>query len=416
MTIETMTPLLKPVDAALRERAARVIPGGMYGHLNVTLLPASYPQFYRSGDGARLTDVDGNEYIDFMCGFGPMISGYKNPVVEAAAAKQLAEGDALGGPTPRMVELAELLVETVGPADWAMFGKNGTDATSLAVTIARAATGKRKILKGTTAYHGANAWFNPNPLGSTPEDRANIIFFEFNDVASLEAAAAEAGDDLAGVIVSPFKHDGPADDQRLAEIEFARAVRALADRNAAVLIMDEVRTGFRLVTGNAWEPLGIAPDLIAYSKAIANGYALSAVVGIDSLAKAASDIYATGSFWYSGVAMAAAIANIGLLRETDSPAYMDHVGTLFRTGLQAQAEENGFDIVQSGPAVMPYLRFVGDTDFSTALAFSGAAAARGVLLHPVHNWFLSTAHTEADIAEALERTADAFAETRSIIG
>jgi len=416
MTLETVMQTLNPVDAGLRERAARVIPGGMYGHLNVTLLPPSYPQFYRSGSGARLTDVDGNEYIDFMCGFGPMISGYRNPVVEAAAAAQLAEGDALGGPTPRMVELAELLVDTVGPADWAMFGKNGTDATSLAVTIARAATGKRKILKGRTAYHGANAWFNPNPLGSTPEDRANIIFFDFNDIASLEAAAAEAGDDLAGIIVSPFKHDGPVDDQRLAEADFARAVRALADRNAAVLIMDEVRTGFRLVTGSAWEPLGVAPDLIAYSKAIANGWALSAVVGIDALAQAASDIYATGSFWYSGVAMAAGIANIGLLRETDTPAHMDHVGTLLRVGLQAQAEENGFEVVQSGPAAMPYLRFVDDPGHAAALAFTGAAAARGVLLHPVHNWFLSTAHTEQDIADALDRTADAFAEARSVIG
>jgi glutamate-1-semialdehyde 2,1-aminomutase len=386
----------------------------MFGHMNVTLLPAGYPQFYASGDGVRLTDVDGNEYLDFMCAFGPMISGYRNPVVEAAAAAQQAQGDALGGPTARMVELAELLVDTVAHADWAMFAKNGTDATSLAVTIARAATSRKKLLKGGTAYHGANAWFNPNPLGTTPEDRANIIDFEFNDLASLEAAVAKADGDVAAIILSPFRHDAPGStDQYLATPEFATGVRAIADRIGAVLIMDEVRTGFRLQTGGAWDALGVQPDLTAFSKAIANGYALSTVVGIDALRQPAADVFSTGSFWYAGVPMAAAIANIGLLRSFDSVGHLADVGTLLRDGLQAQAESYGFSVIQSGPPAMPYLRFETDEHFELAGPFSDAAVRRGVLLHPAHNWFLSTAHTADDIASALERTDDAFAEVRA---
>ncbi len=417
MTITSTLPATKPIDDALRARAAAVIPSGMYGHMNVTLLPAGYPQFYAEGRGARLTDVDGREYIDFMCAFGPMVSGYRNPVVDAAAAAQQALGDALGGPTPRMVELAELMVDTVDYADWAMFAKNGTDATSLAVTIARAATGRTKLLKGTTAYHGANAWFNPNPLGTTPADRTDIISFVFNDLASLEAAAQQGGDDVAAIILSPFKHDAPATDQFEVELAFAQGVRALADRLGAVLIMDEVRTGFRLVTGSAWEPLGVSPDLTAFSKAMANGYAISSVVGIDSLRDAASRIFATGSFWYSGVAMAAAIANITQLRATDTPGQMAASGQMLRDGLAAQASAYGFEVVQSGPPAMPFLRFVDDTpSYAIAAAFTDAAVRRGVLLHPVHNWFLSTAHTDDDIAEALERTDDAFAETKSVIG
>ncbi|MDY7526803.1 MULTISPECIES: aminotransferase class III-fold pyridoxal phosphate-dependent enzyme [unclassified Cryobacterium] len=417
MTITAPQQIELPLDAALRARAGKVIPSGMYGHMNVALMPSGFPQFYAEGKGNRLWDVDGNEYLDFMCSFGPMISGYANPVVDAAALAQQKRGDALGGPTARMVELAELMVDTVAHADWAMFAKNGTDATSLAVTIARAATGRKKLLKGGTAYHGANAWFNPNPLGSTPEDRANIIDFEFNDLASLEAAAAEAGGDAAAIILSPFRHDAPGStDQYIVDPAFARGVRALADRIGAVLIMDEVRTGFRLHTGGAWEPLGIDPDLTAFSKAMANGYAISSVVGIDSLRQSAADIFATGSFWYAGAAMAAAIANIGLLKATDTPAQMNRVGQLLRDGLQSQAAAHGFTVFQSGPPVMPFLRFEDDESLATAAAFTDAAVRRGVLLHPAHNWFLSTAHTETDVAWALERTDDAFAETRALFG
>jgi glutamate-1-semialdehyde 2,1-aminomutase len=417
MTLTTDLTTVKPLDDALRARARKVIPSGMYGHMNVNLMPANYPQFYSAGKGARLWDVDGNEYLDFMCSFGPMITGYANPAVDAAAWEQQRQGDALGGPTPRMVELAELMVDTVEHADWAMFAKNGTDATSLAVTIARAATGRKKLLKGGTAYHGANAWFNPNPLGSTPEDRSNIIDFVFNDLVSLEAAAAEADGDVAAIILSPFRHDAPGSvDQYMADPAFAAGVRALADRLGAVLIMDEVRTGFRLHTGSAWEPLGIQPDLTAFSKAMANGYAISSVVGIDSLRQAAADIFATGSFWYAGVSMAAAIANIGLLKATDSPAQLAHTGQLLRDGLAAQAEAHGFTIFQSGPPAMPFLRFDSDNDLAAAAAFTNAAVRRGVLFHPVHNWFISTAHTEDDVAWALDRTDDAFAEARSLLG
>jgi glutamate-1-semialdehyde 2,1-aminomutase len=415
MSLMTETARSTSIDAALRERARAVIPGGMYGHMSVVPMPPSYPQFYASGDGVRLTDVDGNEYLDLMCAFGPMITGYRNPIVDAAAARQAAEGDALGGPTARMVELAELMVDTVDHAEWAMFGKNGTDATSLAVMIARAATGKTKLLKGTTAYHGANAWFNPNPRGTTPADRADIITFTFNDLASLEAAASAGGDDVAAIIMSPFKHDAPID-QFEVEREFAEGARAIADRLGAVLILDEVRTGFRLVTGSAWDHLKVSPDLTAYSKAMGNGYAISAVVGIDGLRQAASDVFATGSFWYSGVPMAAAIANITLLRESDTPGYMAHIGQLLRDGLQSQADAYGFDIVQSGPTAMPFLRFVDDADFAIGGPFADAAVRRGVLLHPAHNWFLSTAHTEADIAEVLDRTDAAFAEVKSLLG
>jgi len=160
----------RTADNALRARAARVIPNGMYGHLSVRLLPAEYPQFYDRGRGARVWDVDGNEYVDLMCSYGPVILGHHHPRVDAAARAQQLAADCQNAPSPRMVELAEALTATVAHADWAMFAKNGTDATTLALMIARAATGRRKILAARRSYHGAAPWCTPRPGGVTPED------------------------------------------------------------------------------------------------------------------------------------------------------------------------------------------------------------------------------------------------------
>jgi len=179
-------------DERLRERARAVIPGGMYGHQAAP--GAAYPQFMRGGRGARIWDVDGHEYVDLMCSYGPVVLGHRHPRVEAAAAEQAANGDCPNGPGPVMVDLAELLVQTVRHADWAVFAKNGTDATTMCCTIARAQTGRDQILVATGAYHGAAPWCTPRPAGVTPQDRANLGHYTFNDLASVRSAAGPAAD------------------------------------------------------------------------------------------------------------------------------------------------------------------------------------------------------------------------------
>jgi len=152
-------------DRQLRERARAVIPGGMYGHQAAP--GAAYPQFMRGGRGARVWDVDGDEYVDLMCSYGPVVLGHRHPAVEAAAAQQGAAGDCMNAPGPVMVDLAELLTRTVRHADWAILAKNGTDATTMCCTIARAQTGRSKILVAKGAYHGAAPWCTPRPAGTT---------------------------------------------------------------------------------------------------------------------------------------------------------------------------------------------------------------------------------------------------------
>ncbi len=405
-------------DAALRDRARRVIPGGMYGHQNAATWPPPFPQFLERGRGCRIWDVDGREYVDFVCSFGPIVLGHAHPAVEAAVERQRALADCQNGPSPRMVELAERLVELVPHADWAMFAKNGTDATTLALSIARAATGRRKVLVARGAYHGSAPWCTPRPAGTTPEDRVHLIPFVYNDLASVEAAADQAGGDLAGVLVSAFRHDARFD-QEECDPAFARGVRALCDRRGAVLVLDDVRAGFRLHLGGSWEPLGVRPDLSAYSKAIANGYPLAAVLGRDSLRDAAQQVFVTGSFWFAAVPMAAALATLEALEAERGIERMTRAGTLLREGLARQARAHGLRITQSGPVQLPFMTFAADVaagTFDRANVFTGEAARHGVWLHPWHNWFLSAAHTDADVRLALERTDPAFAAVRARFG
>ena len=397
----------RSVDADLRRRAGAVIPGGMYGHQSAGPLPAEYPQFMRAGRGARIWDVDGNEYVDLMCSYGPVVLGHQHPAVEEAAAAQAELADCQNGPGAVLVELAELLVRTVGHADWALFAKNGTDATTTCVTIARAQTGRDRILVAKGAYHGAAPWCTPRPAGVTAADRVNIGHYTFNDLASV-VAAVEAGPAPAAIVVSPFKHDAGFD-QELVDPAFARGLRELCTRTGAALILDDVRCGFRLHLGSSWEPIGVQPDLSAWSKAIANGHPLAAVLGSDVFREGASQIFVTGSFWFSAVAMAAAVATIRSLRAEHAIETMDRLGRELRAGIMAQAAARGIEVNYTGPPAMPYLTFVGDRNHQQASAFAAAAMRSGTYLHPRHNWFISAAMTQADLGRALTATEAAFA-------
>jgi glutamate-1-semialdehyde 2,1-aminomutase len=405
----------RTADTALRERARAVIPGGMYGHLSANALPPEYPQFYERAADAHVWDVDGNEYVDFMCSFGPVLLGHKHPRVDAAVAAQLAKGDTMSGPGPVMVEAAELLTSRVAHADWAMFAKNGTDATTIAIMVARAATGRSRVLAAKGAYHGSSPWFTIRDAGVAAEDRANLRYYTFNDLTSVEKAVADAGGDVAGIIVSPFRHDAGFD-QELVEPGFARGLRELCDRIGAALIMDEVRAGFRLHDGGSWEPIGVAPDLSAWSKAIGNGYPLAATLGSGRFAAAASQIFVTGSFWFQAVPMAACIATLTAVREEGAVQKMIAAGTLLRQELASAAAEAGVLISQTGPVQMPNLSFPGDEDFARARAFCAAAADHGVIFHPRHNWFVSAAHTDDDVERAAAAAREGFRAVRERFG
>ncbi len=393
---------------ALMERALRVIPGGIYGHKNPGLLtPGCYPSFLARGEGCRIWDVDGNEYIDFMCSYGPIVLGHHHPRVEAAARAQREQADCLNLPGEVWTELAELLAEITPSADWAVFAKNGSDVTTWSLAVARAYTGRDKVIMAAGVYHGIGAWCTPGQAGITASERADVLSFTYNDLDELRRVVAEHRGEVAAVIVTPFRHD-MFHDSEMPKPGFLEGVRALCDQEGMVFILDDVRAGFRLHLGGSGEYFGFQPDITCYCKAIANGYALAVGLGREELRAAAQVVFFTGTFWTAAVPMAAAKATIETLRDEGGIEQMDAMGRRFREGLDQQARSLGLAITQSGPPAIPFLTFVNDEGFERNRLFCGECAQRGVFLHPHHNWFLSAAHTEADIDEALGVTEAAF--------
>ena len=399
-------------DRQLRERAAAVIPNGMYGHQSVRLLPDVYPQFFSKAEGAYIFDVDGNRYLDFMCAYGPNLLGYRHPKVEAAASQQLELGDAMTGPGAAMVEFAEKLVARVNHADWVLFCKNGTDATTIAMMAARAHTKKRKILVARGAYHGAAPWCTPAPSGVVPEDRAHLVTYIYNDVESLEAAVEKAGDDLAGIFAAPFKHDAFTD-QALPDPTYAKRAREICDEKGALLIVDDVRAGFRIARDSSWSVVGIKPDLSAWGKCIANGHPISAVLGSDKVRKAAGSLYVTGSYWFAAVAMAAGVATLNEIQTTDYLERTEQLGKRLRDSISEASLRHGLPVRQTGPAQMPLILFEDDADYRLGYAWSSEMLKRGIYVHPWHNMFLCGAMTGEDIDRACSAADDSFASVRA---
>jgi glutamate-1-semialdehyde 2,1-aminomutase len=385
----------------LDERAVKALPRGVAGHFSPQVNWPGSPHFIARAEGSRFWDVDGNEYIDMMCSWGPMVLGYQNPEVEEAVARQHAMVDTGPGAAPVMVDFAEKIVSLIDNGAWALFAKNGADVTTLAVTLARAHTGRRTVLVANGAYHGSLPWCNPDVQGTVPGDRESLDYFDFNDLGSVEAAIARHPDDFAGLIISPYRQPAGAD-QEAPTREFAVGLRELCDRHGGLLVHDEVRTGMRLELGTGWRQFGVAPDMSAWGKAIANGYAISSLVGTEEVRAAAAGVFATGSFWWTGDAMAAGLATLEIMEREDSLARMRDWGTRFGEGLVAAADAQGLGITLTGPPTMPYARFeADDDDRGLADVFTAECGKHGLYLHPRHNWFVSAANDDRDLDQAL---------------
>ncbi len=402
-------------DRDLRDRAAAVIPGGMFGHQSTRLLPDDYPQFFSRAKGARLWDADGNELLDFMCAYGPNLMGYADDAIDDAYVSRMRQGDTMTGPTGLIVELAEQFTRMVTHADWAIFCKNGGDATQIALMTARAHTGRKTVVLAKGAYHGAAPWCATRPNGVTPEDKANQVFCVYNDIASLEAAVAAAGDDLAAIFAAPMKHDAFTD-QVLPDPAYARRARELCDSTGALLVVDDVRAGLRIARDCSWSAVGVQPDLSSWGKCFANGHPISALLGANKAKRAAAQIFTTGSFWYQAAPMAAALETLRRVRETDYLEHMEGLGTRLRDGLAERAAASGFGFRQTGPVTMPLFLFDEDPDLRKGFFWSSQMLKRGVYVHPWHNMFLCAAMTPADIDQALDAAEDSFVALKAQAG
>jgi glutamate-1-semialdehyde 2,1-aminomutase len=391
------------------ERAEKVIPGGIFGTRSPRFsVFGDFPAFIQSARGSRITDVDGNEYIDFMCGFGPIVLGYNHPGVQQAVREQEERGGEFTFPGDITLELAETLIARWDWGGWVMFGKNGSDVTTLATRVARAHTGRLKLLVADGAYHGFDAWSVPGGGGVPPAHRSELDTFTWNDAASVHAAFDRNAGDVAGVMLCPIRHDA-MHDMELPAPEFLAAVQERVDAAEALLIIDDIRCGFRLhPSGASHVRFGLRPDLVCFGKAIGNGQPLSLLVGTEALRETAKSLYYTGTHFYATTPMAAALA---VLRSYDAEgAYeaMQSAGGALRDGIVAAAKRAGVGIRYTGPVAMPNLLFDDDPRLKRGRAFSGMAARHGVIFHPRHNWFVSSAHTPDDVAQGVAVAEECF--------
>lgn len=383
---------------ALRRRAEALFPGGHHLSSRPLLGPDAAPLYLERGRGCRVWDVDGHEYVDYFMAFGPFLLGYADEEVDAAAIHQLRRGGLLSLSHPLHLEFLERLLARFPGAEMGMFFKTGSEATTAALRIARRATGRRVVAR--CGYHGWHDWCLPLAAEVPAGLDAQVLEFAAN-VASLEALLTAHAGQVAAVIVAPEMVRAPS-------VEVFAGLARLARAHGAVFVMDEVKTALRIAPGSMQRRYGVVPDLTTVSKALGNGWPIAAVIGARSVMASAAGMHLSATYHGDTAAMAAAIAVLDIVERDEVAEHVWRLGARLIDGLNAAAARHGVAAEAYGEPLppMPFLRF----DRGEARdAFFAACVARGVLLHPRHMWFISRAHTDADIERTLEVADEAMA-------
>jgi glutamate-1-semialdehyde 2,1-aminomutase len=413
-------------------RAQQLIPGGVNSPVRAFRSVGGAPFFTRSAQGATLTTVDGRELIDFVCTWGPAIHGHNHPRIKAAIADALERGTSFGTPNPYEVEMAELITSFFPSIQKVRMCSSGTEATMSAIRLARGFTGRDKIIKFAGCYHGhsdsllvsagsgALTHGHPDSAGVPAAFARETVVLPYNDPAALDAAFSANPGQIAAVILEPYI--GNVGFIR-AEPGFLQHVRSSATRAGAVLIFDEVMTGFRIARGGVQELESIIPDLTCLGKIIGGGLPVGAFGGraeiMDCLAPL-GPVYQAGTLSGNPLALAAGIAQLRLLDEVRPYARLDALGRQVCAAAAAAAKTKGVPLQtpQCGSMFSLFFNANPVRDMPSALAsdsklfgrFFGACLAGGVYLPPsaYEAWFLSTAHEGEAIDRACEVIADAI--------
>lgn len=396
----------------LFNRALKVIPTGVYGHLGPAescFIPVdAYPFFSDRAEGAYFYDVDSNRFIDYMCAYGPNILGYNDPDVDQAVMDQMKKGNCVTSPSFAMVEMAETLVDTVEMADWAFFAKNGGDVTSFALMIAKAKTGRKKTIMVKGGYHGVAPWTQKLGYpGIVEEDIANNLYVDWNNFEQLEKMVLDNKDQIACFISTPYHHPVFEDNEFPAK-DYWQKVRKLCDDHGIVLVIDDVRCGFRLDLKGSDHYFGFKADLMCFCKALGNGWNFSAITGTDALKEVAASVMYTGSYWLSAVPFAAGKATIKKLIDLDAPKYLEKLGHKLLDGMVEKGKQYGFDLKVSGHPSMWYMRITNDDSLMLHQEWVAECVKRGVFFTNHHNQFLNCALTEEDIDFTIQVAEEAF--------
>lgn len=421
---------------ALFERAKKVLPGGVNSPVRAYRAVGMTPRFISRADGAYIWDVDGNRYIDYVCSWGPMILGHNHPIIREAVQKAVQDGLSFGASTAREVDIAELMIQMVPGIEMVRMVNSGTEAVMSALRLARGATGRDKIIKFEGCYHGhSDAMLvkagssavaeggRPSSAGVPADTAKDTLTAEYNNLQSVQQLFDSYPGQIACVIVEPVAANmgvvGP-------NKGFLEGLRKICDQEGALLIFDEVITGFRLAKGGAQEYFDIKADIVTFGKIIGGGMPVGAYCGSRELMEQITPcgpVYQAGTLSGNPVAMAAGLAQLNYLN-THPEVYTDiaRKADLLAEGMRNAAQQTGgkIRINQVGSLVAPF--FTPDSvesfsdatksDLSKYAAYFEKMLRRGIYLAPAQfeAMFISHAHTDADIEHTLEAVRETFHE------
>ncbi len=391
--------VVSPLAAQTYSKSFRYFPNGIS------------PLYMDRGEGCYIYDVDGNKYIDFMCALGPVTIGYNEPTVNEAVIKQVNKFASGSLQSELEVQLAEKICEIIPCAEMVRFVKNGSDATAAAIRLARAYTGRDIVLM--SGYHGMHDWCigaSENHKGVPDDVRKLTINFTYNDVSDLEAKLQN--NEVAAVILEPIQSNGPTEG-------YLEKVKELTHKYGAILIFDEVVSGFHYALGGAQEMFGISPDLVAFGKGIANGYPISAVAGKKELMEQIEQgVFISTTFGGDSISMAAALATITILEQPGFYEHITKIGTIIRSGIQERVDRYGLNNVASVSGLPAHCGVMFDgygsldyLDFQSI--YSQCIIGSGIIQYAIY--FLNAHHTENEAQIYLDATDKAFSMIRKAI-
>lgn len=423
------------ISEALFARAQRVLPGGVNSPVRAYRSVGIAPRFIHSAQGSTVTDADGVTYIDYVGSWGPMILGHNHPNILQAVKDAAADGLSFGAPTAREIDIAELMISMVPNIEMVRMVNSGTEAVMSAVRLARGATGRDKIIKFEGCYHGhsdcmlvkagsgALTGGHPDSAGVPGGIAEYTLTAQYNDLDSVRALLAANKDEVAAIIVEPVAANmGVVAPQE----GFLSGLRALCDEAGALLIFDEVITGFRLARGGAQEYFGVKADLVTFGKIIGGGMPVGAFAGPKYLMEQVAPtgaVYQAGTLSGNPVAMAAGFCQLSMLNE--HPEYYEQIertAKLVADGMRQAAKDAGVPMVvnQIGSLLCPYFTDAPVENFAAAkssdldkfAAYFRAMLKRGVYLAPsqFEAMFVGTAHSDEDIMRTLTAAREALAE------
>ena len=411
----------------LFDRAKKLIPGGVNSPVRAFRSVGGSPFFTAKASGYRLTTVDDRELIDYVCTWGPAIHGHDHPIIRGAVSDALARGTSFGTPGPAEVEMAELITELVPSVEKVRMCNSGTEATMSSIRLARGFTGRSKIIKFSGCYHGhvdsllvkagsgALTLGNPDSAGIPESFAKETIVLPYNDLQAVENAFAQSANEVAAVIVEPY----PANCGLILPREgYLEGLRKTCSENGAVLIFDEVMTGFRLGLGGVQERTGVMPDLTALGKIIGGGLPVGAFGGRSEIMECLAPlgpVYQAGTLSGNPLAMAAGIASLGMLREKPPYERLEEMGNKLASGIREIAEEKGIplQVPQVGSMFCLFFSDQPVENFEQAVSSDADAfspvfrdcLANGIYLPPsaYETCFISSAHGDAEISRTLEQ-------------